>query len=461
MKKRGAWTGLIGALLVFAIMMTIHFNYGYRVSYKGETVGFVRDLKTVSAAFDTLSQEFQEDYGEDVIVDDLVTIRYEAASGREALVEEELAASLLENGLKPQMHAARIYVNEEAVAVVESAATAQEILNQVIQEGIVLSENDTLVEAQIMDQVTLEETLVDAWDLEEAQIVLERFKEGLKIAETYEIQPKDTLWTIAVNRGMTTEQIQSVNPNMDPSRLMPGDTIVIEQLEALFHIRYTKEVSFQESIPYQVDYTTDDTLYLGQVKVVQDGQEGILETAHLQSFEDGVQTEDVVLGSVEVKSPVTEIRAKGTQPWPAPNVTGHLVVPATGRILGMFGSDRGSHYHQGVDICQWSGSARGIYAADGGTVTAAVTEGYNGGRGLYIEISHGGGFSTAYYHLSSIQVVVGQTVRQGEQIGIMGTTGNSIGIHLHFETRVNGRAVDPNNYFGYFRNGLDLKALSW
>ena len=63
--------------------------------------------------------------------------------------------------------------------------------------------------------------------------------------------------------------------------------------------------------------------------------------------------------------------------------------------------------------------------------------------GNYVVIDHGGGFSTVYKHLSEVFVYTGQTVRKGESIGKMGTTGYSTGVHLHFEMRENGAAFDP------------------
>ncbi len=60
-----------------------------------------------------------------------------------------------------------------------------------------------------------------------------------------------------------------------------------------------------------------------------------------------------------------------------------------------------------------------------------------------IILDHGGGFDTRYFHLSSFAVKAGDTVRQGQTIGAVGSTGHSTGNHLHFETRSNGAAVDP------------------
>ena len=94
--------------------------------------------------------------------------------------------------------------------------------------------------------------------------------------------------------------------------------------------------------------------------------------------------------------------------------------------------------HQGIDIGGASGSP--ITAAAAGTVIAA---GWSGGYGNLVVVDHGGGISTAYAHNSSVAVSVGQSVGQGTVLAGMGTTGNSTGVHSHFEVRVNGTAVDP------------------
>lgn len=88
-------------------------------------------------------------------------------------------------------------------------------------------------------------------------------------------------------------------------------------------------------------------------------------------------------------------------------------------------------WHGGVDIATY-GRANYILAAESGKVILAR---WNGGYGNCIIIDHGGGTATLYAHLSSISVGAGQTVSRGQRIGRAGTTGNSTGVHLHFEVR--------------------------
>ena len=98
-------------------------------------------------------------------------------------------------------------------------------------------------------------------------------------------------------------------------------------------------------------------------------------------------------------------------------------------------------FHNGVDLANVTGTP--IYAAKGGTVTAA---GYNGVYGYYVTINHGNGFSSLYGHLTNYIVSTGQSVSGGQTIGYMGSTGWSTGPHLHFTIYYNGNTVNPMDY---------------
>lgn len=115
--------------------------------------------------------------------------------------------------------------------------------------------------------------------------------------------------------------------------------------------------------------------------------------------------------------------------------------PANGTVTSGFGY-RWGKLHAGIDIANSVGTP--IRAAKGGTVI--VSEFSDGGYGNWIIIDHGGGLSTLYGHMSRRRATEGQTVKQGDLIGDMGSTGNSTGSHLHFETRVSGNPRDPTGY---------------
>ena len=97
--------------------------------------------------------------------------------------------------------------------------------------------------------------------------------------------------------------------------------------------------------------------------------------------------------------------------------------------------------HTGMDFRGNVGDP--VHATAAGKITHA---GWEGGYGQMVQIDHGEGLATRYGHLSEIDVTVGQTVRPGQVIGRLGSTGRSTGPHLHYETRINGEAVNPEKF---------------
>src|SRR5437868_2146411 len=106
--------------------------------------------------------------------------------------------------------------------------------------------------------------------------------------------------------------------------------------------------------------------------------------------------------------------------------------------------------HTGLDFRAQTGDP--VRATANGKVVSA---GWSGGYGRMVEIDHGNGLSTRYGHLSEIDIKVGDSVRIGQVIGEVGSTGRSNGPHLHYETRIDGEAVDPQKFL---RAGVRLSA---
>ena len=99
-------------------------------------------------------------------------------------------------------------------------------------------------------------------------------------------------------------------------------------------------------------------------------------------------------------------------------------------------------FHKGIDMAAPTGTP--IYACKSGTVQYAVN--MDPTYGNYVILSHGGGMTSLYAHMSKMLVEKGQTVGTGEEIGKVGSTGLATGPHLHFEIRLNGEAQDPQKY---------------
>ncbi|MBQ1352294.1 MAG: peptidoglycan DD-metalloendopeptidase family protein [Oscillospiraceae bacterium] len=161
----------------------------------------------------------------------------------------------------------------------------------------------------------------------------------------------------------------------------------------------------------------------------------------LEKDEDRISAEiEQKIAALEKKNATigVTIKSESGYLWPLNGYTrvssgfGGRIHPLTGRWK----------VHTGLDIPAPGGTP--IHATKSGTV---VVSAYGSSYGNYVSISHGGGNSSLYAHMSRRAVSVGQTVKQGQVIGYVGTTGSSTGNHLHFEIRVNGARINPKSVF--------------
>jgi murein DD-endopeptidase MepM/ murein hydrolase activator NlpD len=135
-------------------------------------------------------------------------------------------------------------------------------------------------------------------------------------------------------------------------------------------------------------------------------------------------------------------KASGVADVPTPSIP-HFILPVAGRPSSGYGLRTdpvhgGMVNHPGFDIAAVTGSE--VSAAARGTVVHA---GLAGTYGNLVTVRHDNGFETRYAHLSAVDVNVGDLVEAGQDLGKVGTTGQSTGPHLHFEVRHDGTAIDP------------------
>lgn len=167
----------------------------------------------------------------------------------------------------------------------------------------------------------------------------------------------------------------------------------------------------------------------------------------------GMAAGAMAAGGMGVISMMSAPRPQPMQPQTGPFTVGlgGFAIPTAGTITSNFGprtpfktsTGISSSDHKGVDIAAPHGAP--VIASKDGIVTFA---GPRGGYGNLIIIDHGGGVETRYAHLSAIGVSTNTSVRQGQIIGNVGSTGSSTGSHLHFEIRSGGQTIDPATYIG-------------
>ena len=239
----------------------------------------------------------------------------------------------------------------------------------------------------------------------------------------------------------------------DTSKLLK----VLQSKSSPVRVKTMKTVTRYATIKYDTLKRNTSTLYKGTKKTLQKGKNGKMLITELVTYIGSKKAYTATVSEKVVTQPTTEIVQIGTKSSYYGGSYGSstgFIWPTRGayRVSSHYGyrsaSISGWSYHGGIDIVLGSGSSAGIpvVAAASGTVVTA----YSGWRGYghTVVIDHGNGIKTRYAHMypGSISVRVGQRVYQGQQIGRIGSTGNSTGPHLHFEMLVNGYKVNPYPY---------------
>lgn len=259
--------------------------------------------------------------------------------------------------------------------------------------------------------------------------------------QLYQIQPGDVLGSVAKAHSLTIAELLALNPEITVDTILHiGQelNVTVELPFVTIEVKHEKKVT--DAIPFEKVVEEDPKMYKGESITKQQGIDGKKETSYLLTSENGKRTSKVVLEEMVVQESVQEIEVVGTKVISSRG-TGEFAWPTVGGYVSSQMGYRWGEHHRGIDIARPSNF--NILAADNGVVVAT---GFSGSYGNRIVINHNNGYTTLYGHLSSIDVEVGQVVEKGSVIGIMGSTGNSTGTHLHFEVEKNGELVNPLSY---------------
>lgn len=382
----------MAAITLFLIMtLTVVFlnmQAGFAVYFNGEQIGSAKSMEDVSAVVTGAEQQLKQIYGQNYSLDSSISVSPDL--GARADDTENLKDAIL-GDFEDLVKMYVIEVNGKAVGAAEDEKALDQIL------GDILSEYSTDLTTSI------------------------RFIDTVSVSYRY------------INKDITQD------PTLIKSLLEPSNTASAYRLT----VENTEQRQHTEEIPYDVQYYNDNTVYEGNTKVKTKGVPGenlVTENAILLN---GTEQSSQIIGTVMTKEPVAETVAVGTAQRPTSASSGKYIWPSEGIITSGFGprTGFGSSNHQGIDIAGSYG--QDIVAADGGEVILAD---WYYGYGLMVQIKHDNGDITYYGHCSELLVKKGDKVYQGQVIAHMGSTGESSGVHCHFEIRANNTPVNPVNY---------------
>ena len=429
----------------------INQPYALAVQVNGETVGYVANEDVFNSAKEAVQERINY-AGTDENTKWTVEPTYTISVAHRVLDENEMANAILKSSSDQISEGTALYLDGELTAVCSDGTALQSYLSSLLEPYE--NPEDPNVTVGFNKEVTLENGIYFNESFQQENDV-ESMLSGVQQQEKiYTVQTGDTLWSIAQKNDLTFRELCELNTNFkgaaltETSNIQAGDELIVTKQEATLEVRITKIETWQEEIPYASETTKSNEYNVGTKKTTQAGENGIRSVTAQRVYDtNGTQLSQQILSTEVIKEPVTEKIVVGTKKQAKTSYitgSGQFIWPVPGyrNCSRWYGGS-----HKGVDICAAAGTP--IYASAGGTVTKA---GYNKagagtGYGYSIIINHGNGYTTVYAHCLSLVVHAGQTVKQGQLIGHVGSTGRSSGNHCHFEIRRNGSYIAPQNVF--------------
>ena len=319
--------------------------------------------------------------------------------------------------------AVRQYIEETSASVVSADTNAQAADISALMSGQVLPVSKEGQGGSGSDSPTPTYALLDS-SVQAVDSVSKDFLDNIKpnaIVE-YTVQPGDALSFIASDFGVSMDSILWANNLSSPDKIAPGQTLRIPPVTGVIHTVKQGDTIAAIAKKYGVDAAK--VLAFNDLKdtdALQPGTDLIVPDGTIAAIKSSPVTGKIHVAAGFISS-VTNVAKKFAY---LPDLGDYFKVPATGFDWGIV------HDRNGVDLANSCGTP--IYAAADGSAIIATSVGWNGGFGKYIELSHANGTETLYGHLSKLFISAGQEVAQGQEIGLMGTTGHSTGCHLHFE----------------------------
>lgn len=249
--------------------------------------------------------------------------------------------------------------------------------------------------------------------------------------KSYKVKAGETLEEVANGHKLSIEEFLIANPDIpsENTLIFPGQEVNIGLLHPQISVVVTSSIIEEQEVKYKTEEKLDASLAIGTYDVVQKGENGLNKVKIKQETVNGDITHAVIIESEQITPPTNKIVKKGalemngdmSGDWGWPTITPYIITSPYGPRWGRM--------HDGIDI---SGCGHGspIYASNPGKVVQSTTAG--GSLGTYVLIHHGKGIYTEYAHMSKLLVKIGDTVKRGQVVGLMGSTGRSTGTHLHF-----------------------------
>ena len=430
-------TILLSVILLTILVVFLYSTSSDEVIIDGEYIGVVDNKSVVEDIIEDITNKASAQYGTEVIVG--CQISYSRVFFRDKnKISYDVLRDQIENSVKLNAQAYGINVNGKDIAYLKDKKSAEEVLKQIKAPYI---QNQGKTNVSFIEDVRIIEKEIPLSELRTSENALnEILMNNEEIEKKYIAQDGDTVSEIAEKYELDIEDIKKLNPDVSIDNISIGQELRLIAPRYIINVKAKVSKTFEEKIPFDVEYESTNALYKDESKIKLKGEEGVkLVNAELV-YINGILDKTNILQEDVIKTPKSGVILKGTKERPRTITTGIFELPSRGILTSRFGK-RWGRQHTGIDFGAPIGTDN--KAADGGKV---IFSGWRSGYGNLIIIDHQNGFTTYYAHNNTMNVKKGQKVEKGEVVGTVGTTGNVTGPNLHFEVRKNGVPIDPSKY---------------
>lgn len=441
LRYKSAGAAVVSIALIAGVYQANSSVTAYSVEVDNNVLAIVRSQEDFLGALEEVKNEAISVYGQDVVLNDDPAF-IETKVKKDEITELEDMIKSIKDQIDIKLKAVAIVIDGEEIAIVKDQQAANTILED-IKSPFLEKEESEYDDVEFKEKVEVVEVGAEFSEILSKEEALKKIAVGTDEEKIHEVQKGENTWTIARKYDLKMDDIEKANPGIEPEKLQIGQQISLIVPKPLVSVITKEYVELVEDIPFETEYEDTESLYKGDKKITVQGQEGKREIKGYVVKENGVQVDIEVVNENIVAEPKTRVIAQGTKERPATMATGIFSNPTRGRLTSPFGM-RWGRRHTGIDVASSRGTT--IAAADAGKVSFA---GWQGSYGNLVIIDHENGYQTYYAHNNKIVVKKGDRVYKGQKIAEMGSTGNSTGVHLHFEVRKNGTPINPQSFVSY------------
>ncbi|GAA4861228.1 M23 family metallopeptidase [Paenibacillus vulneris] len=335
----------------------------------------------------------------------------------------------------------QILIDGKPLGVLKDEEAVNALLNRYKTKFVSPDSASNLQSVEFVQQVELAKLEIRPEEVANSDELLAAIETGGVQPIQYTVQRGDCVSCIAYKFHISQKVIYDNNPFIKNSVIHVGDVLNLTVLQPLLAVKTVERHVETVDVPYDIEYIEDSTMKAGNQETMEIGENGLMEKSYLITKINGELVGESLSGEKTIQPAKKAVVKKGTKIIPGVG-TGTFIWPVYRPKLTSDYGQRWGSFHPGTDMVSEQSN---IMAADYGTVSFA---GWKTGYGNCIILDHQNGYSTLYGHLSKIAVTEGENVQKGEKIGIMGSTGNATGVHLHFEVRKGDVQQNPLKYLG-------------